>query len=479
MQVTFMHPLHARRGAMRGLAVAAALMLAPTAAQAQSLPDALALTYDTNPTLAAERARVRAQDESFVQARSSALPSVTGNISVGTSDTERSGDPDFGAFLPLNSTSDTISYSLSATQNLFRGGRTGAAMDQALANILSARAQLLSTEQNVLLSAVSAFMDVRRDEAILVIRANNVQVLERQLQASRDRFEVGEITRTDVSQAEARLAGARSEYAAAQAALATSRATYEQVVGQAPGTLEPEPPLPALPATLEEAWELAMDANPDVMAAAFSEEAAQASVRGAKGAMLPTVSVSTTAQHQRSFNPSGPFDFSEETELSTWNEGISVQGRVSVPLFSGNALSSSLRQARQSESGARLQLRDAERRAREAVSTAWSAYLASLSQTASSAEQVRANELAYEGVEAEAAVGLRTTLDVLNAEQELLNARLALVQAQRNGYVAGFRVLQSIGAVNALNLNLDVELYDPAVNLSSVRRRYLGIGLLE
>lgn len=459
----------------RLLAVAAALLAWPTAASAQALSDALALAYDSNPTLAAERARVRALDENFIQARSQALPSLTANLQTGTSDTTRSGDPDFGALLPSSSTVDSAGYSLSASQTLFRGGRTGAAMDQALANILGARAQLLATEQNVLLAAVTAFMDVRRDAAILSIRANNVAVLERQLQASRDRFEVGEITRTDVSQAEARLAGARSEYAAAQAALATSRAAYEQVIGQAPGTLEPEPPLPPLPATLEDAFVLALEGNPDVIASTFSEEAARAGVRNAKGAMLPTVGVTVTHSYTDSYR-GGPFEFTGDP---TWNESTSITGRVSIPLFSGNSLSSSVRQARQNETSARLQLRDAERRARESVSSSWSAYLASQSQTASSAEQVRANELAYEGVEAEAAVGLRTTLDVLNAEQELLNARLALVQSERNGYVAGFRVLQSIGAVNAASLDLAVDVYDPAVNLSSIRRRYLGIGLLE
>jgi TolC family type I secretion outer membrane protein len=463
------------RGGLARFLAAVTILAWPAPAFAQNLTDALALAYETNPTLSAERARLRGQDESFVQARSQALPSLTANLQAGTSDTSRSGDPDFGNLLPSSSVVDSVGYSLSATQNLFRGGRTGAAMDQALANILAARAQLLSTEQNVLLAAVTAFMDVRRDEAILAIRANNVAVLERQLDASRDRFEVGEITRTDVSQAEARLAGARSEYAAAQAALATSRATYEQVIGQAPGTLEPEPPLPPLPADLEEAFALAMDANPDVMAASFAEEAARASVRGAKGAMLPTVSLSASHQYGDSYR-SGPFEYDGDP---TWSESTSVTGRVSIPLYSGNALSSSVRQARQNESSARLQLRDAERRAREAVSSAWSAYLASISQTESSSEQVRANELAYEGVEAEAAVGLRTTLDVLNAEQELLNSRLALVQSQRNAYIAGYRVLQSIGAVNALSLDLNVEVYDPSVNLSSIRRRYLGIGLLE
>jgi TolC family type I secretion outer membrane protein len=473
---------HARQRLALALA-ASALALLPTGASAETLEDALSLAYDSNPTLAAARAQVRAQDETFIQARSQALPRVTASVTGGTSDAERSGpgsqvriDPDTG--LPVGLTpnaNDAFSYSLSASQNLYRGGRTGASMDQALANIYAARAQLSSTEQAVLLAAVQAYMDVRRDEEILSIRANNVQVLERQLQASRDRFEVGEITRTDVSQAEARLAGARSEFAAAQAALMASRAAYEQVIGQSPGTLEPEPPLPELPADLEAAYAQAMESNPDVVAAAFSEEAARAGVRNAKGAMYPTVSVQASAGHSEQYI-GGPFEYEGDPFAS---ESTQIGAQISIPLFSGNALSSQLRQARQGEAGARFQLRDTERRVRESVSRAWSAYLASVSQTESTAEQVRANELAFAGVEAEAAVGLRTTLDVLNAEQELLNARLALVQAERNAYIAGYALLQAVGQVNPEYLGLDVGAYDPADNLSSIRRQYLGIGLLE
>ncbi len=455
---------------------AAALALGPPA-MAETLEDALALAYGTNPALAAERARVRAQDESFVQARSQALPSVTGSITAGTADSD-STRFDFNTFEPLPGASDSFRYALSASQNIYRGGRTGAAMDQALANIYAARAQLASAEQSVLLAAVTAYMDVRRDEAILAIRQNNVAVLERQLQASRDRFEVGEITRTDVSLSEAQLARARSDYAAAQAALTQSRAAYEQVVGQAPGTLEPEPPLPELPTDLEQAFALALENNPDVIAAAYSEDAAEAAVRNAKGAMYPSVSVSAEASHSESYR-GGPWEFEGFGGDPSGVDQTSITGRVSIPIFSGNALSSSLRQARQSESSARLQLRDVERRVRELVSRAWSAYIASESQTVSSAEQVRAAELAFEGTEAEAAVGLRTTLDVLIANQDLLDAQLALVQAERNAYVAGFALLEAVGRVNPAYLGLDVDIYDPSDNLSDVRRRYLGIGVLE
>jgi len=456
---------------IRSCATLAAVLLTLTGASAgaETLQDALSLAYTTNPTLQAERARIRALDENFVQARAVALPSLTASAQATDSSTESAGvNPNTGIPLGGLRTSDTTAYSLTATQNLYRGGRTRAVMDQARSGIEAGRAQLWSLQQSILVETVAAYMDVRRDEAIVSIRANNVGVLERQLQASRDRFEVGEITRTDVSQAQARLAGARSLFAAAQATRVVNRAAYERIVGRAPGSLEEQPALPPLPDTLQVAFEIAAAANPDVEAARHAEDAAHAAVRDAKGAMRPSANLTATASHTETYSGS-PFE----------SDGLSLVGRISVPLYAGGANSSVLRQARQNESRARLQLRDAERRVREAVASAWSGYQAAQSQIVSTSEQVRANEIAFEGVEAEAGVGLRTTLDVLNAEQELLNARLAFASAEREAYVAGYRVLQSVGAVGPETLGLEVDGYDPAVNFSSVRRRYLGIGVFE
>ncbi len=457
-----------RSRALASVALVAIAMGAGAApAGAETLQEAIGLAYRTNPTLLAQRANQRALDETIVQARSSLRPTISASGSVSYSRTDTDG-------LGVDE-ADGASASVSLSQDLWTAGRTARGIDAAEANVRAGRENLREVEQQVMTSVIQAYADVVRDMEILRIRQENLAVLRRQLEESNARFEVGEITRTDVSQAEARLAGARSEYAAAQAALTSSRAAYEQVVGQAPGSLLEEPPLPALPPGLEEAFEQATEANPDVIAAAFAEEAARAAVRNAKGSMLPTVSLSASLSSSDSYS-GGPFEFDGRPFVT---DNTQVGGRVSIPLFSGGLNSSNVRAARQNENGARFQLRDTERRVREVVATAWSAYLASELQTQSTAEQVRANELAYEGVEAEAAVGLRTTLDVLNAEQELLNARLANVQAQRNAYVAGYAVLQALGRVTAENLALDVEVYDPGVNLSDVRRRYLGIGLLE
>ncbi len=451
-------------------AAALAVLCATPAAQGQTLEEALALAYDSNPTLLAERAALRAVDEGFIQARSAALPSVSASVGTSVTDSRRAGggDPTTGFTFPENTnTQGTTTTSVAINQNVYRGGRTRAAMDGALANIEAARARLFSVEQQVLVDAVTAYEDVRRDEEIVSIRANNVAVLERQLQAARDRFEVGEITRTDVAQAEARVAGARAQLSAARGDLLTSRATYERVIGSPPGTLAPPPPLPGLPSTLDEAIALGFDRNPDVVAARFVEEAAQADVRSAAGALRPSVSASLSARDNDAY-------------LSGLDsESVTAGATLSIPLFAGGRNSSQLRQSRAAASQARLNLRNAERVVRQNVSSSWSIFESAQAVIVSSQEQVRANEIAFEGVEEEARVGLRTTLDVLDAEQELLESRLTLVSAERDVYVAGFRLLQASGGLSAQALGVDAEYYDPDVNLSDIRRRYVGIGILE
>lgn len=457
------------RRAAHAVSLAALVLAAAPVAGAESLPEALAMAYNSNPTLQAERARVRAVDEDFVQARSAALPSLTAQASATTGDRETTAY-DTGSMTYVTTESDIggDAYSITAAQNIWRGGRTKAGMDAAYAGVEAAREALRGVEQDVLLLAVQAYMDVKRDTAIVAIRLNNVAVLNKQLQAARDRFEVGEITRTDVAQAQARLAGARAELAAAQSVLTASRSAYQRVIGQSPGELEEPPELPALPASFDAAVDAGLDANPDIQAARAADEAARAAVRDAKGALWPTVSVAATAAKNdttRGFDP--------ETESTT------ISGRVTFPLYSGGANSSRLRQAHEEASQARLQLRQAERLVREGVSNAWWMLDAARSRLASSAEQVNASEIAFEGVEEEARVGLRTTLDVLNAEQELLNARLALVSAERDEYVAGFQVLRAVGRLSAGELGLPVDIYAPEDNFKDVRGRFIGVGILE
>ncbi|WP_300530046.1 TolC family outer membrane protein [Maricaulis sp.] len=427
--------------------------------EAQTLSEALAQAYNSNPTLQAERARLRVTDEGRVQARSARLPSVSADASISRNSTESE-----STFVingqPVASNSETDStpknYSISASQALFRGGRTSGAIDQATAQVMAGRETLRIVEQGVLVDAVTAFMDVRRDSEVVSIRRNNVEVLNQQLQAARDRFEVGEITRTDVAQAEARLSGAQAQLSAAQSQLAASRAAYERVTGQPAATLQQPPALPDLPQSLASAAELAYANSPQLLAAQYGEEAARYGIQVARGAMLPEVSLSATASAARDSQ------FSGDSRDST-----SVTARVSMPIFTGGLNRSRVRAAVAQEDQARFQVNEARRQVTEGVTNAWSGYVASLAVIESSSQAVRANEIALDGVQQEAFVGLRTTLDVLNAEQELLDARLTLVTAERDSYVAGFRLLQAMGLLSADLLNLNVETYDPAAGDNS------------
>lgn len=424
---------------------AMALSLAGIAG-AQTLEETLALAYNSNPQLQAERARVRATGEGVIQARAAWLPSISANASI----TRRSID---GVnFFDESNAITPQSYSLSGSQAIWRSGQISGGIDQAQATAYAALENLRAVEQSVLLDAASSFMNIRRDATIVDIRRNNVEVLNAQLRAAEDRFEVGEITRTDVAQAEARLSAARAQLTAAQAQLAVSRAAYARIVGQPAATLSEPPALPTLPGSVEEAENIALDFSPTLRAAAFSEEAADAAIRVAQGAMGPSVSLSTSVSANRN---SGGFQVGGDSETAS----IGVQ--ASMPLFTGGLNRSRVRQAGYSADAARQQVFVARRLTLENVSNAYNNLLAAQSVIVSSREAVRANEIALDGVQQEAQVGLRTTLDVLNAEQELLNARLTLVSAERDAYVAGLALLQAMGLLTVETLDLPVETSDP------------------
>lgn len=417
-------------------ALAAALLTLP--AQAQTFEETLELTYRSNPTLQAERAGLRAAEESITQARSGWLPNISASAGISNTTTESS-----GGFFSQSNTVTPQTYRIDASQAIWRGGEINGAISQAEANVQATREQLRGSEQTILLQAATAYLDVRRDVEIVEIRRNNVEVLLAQLDAAEDRFEVGEITRTDVSQAEARLSSARAQFAAALSQLAASRARYAALVGQYPATLAAEPPLPELPANLEDALEIALDFSPTLRAAAFTEDSARASIQTARGAFVPDVSLSASASRGRDQQISG-----DQTDR------VSVAAQVSVPLFTGGLNRSRVRQAVFNADQARMRVTAARRQVTEVVTTAFNNLVASRSVIASSQQSVDANEIALEGVQQEAFVGLRTTLDVLNAEQELLDARLTLASAERDSYVAGLTLLQAMGLLTADTLNI-------------------------
>jgi outer membrane protein len=433
--------------------LAASLLLAlamGAPAAAQTLEETLAVAYQSNPVLAAERARLRQTEEGFYQARAGRLPSLSAGAEIGDGTSWGQSSP---AALPPGSgtgaggsSSADLGYSVTASQPLYRGGRIDGNIDAAIARIEAARASLLSVEQQVLLDAIAAHMNIVRDTQVVSIRRNNVEVLNEQLRAARDRFEVGEITRTDVAQAEAAVAAAQAQLSAAQAQLAASRAQYERVVGaqalevQAPGTL------PELPDSLGTAAETATVRNPAILSAQYLEEAARQQVRIARGALLPEASLTARASESRQS------DFTGRARGSA-----TIGAQVSVPIFTGGLNRSQVRQAQAGVDEARLQIVSARRSVIEDVTNAWNDYLTAQAVIESSREAVRANEIAFEGVEQEALVGLRTTLDVLQTQQTLLDSRLQLVQAERDLQVAAYVLRQAIGSLYAESLGLPVD----------------------
>ena len=444
-----------RRAALMAAVCAAGLIAAP-AALAETLADAIALAYDSNPTLQAQRASQRALDENYVQARTGWRPTASFSGSVSTDDNSAS---------TVNPT-NTSSASISVTQPIYTGGRVASQVSAAQADVLAGREGLRRVEQSVLQSVIQAYVDVRRDQERLAIALENVSVLNRQLAESNARFEVGEITRTDVAQTQARLAASQALLASAQATLAISRAAYAAVVGQNPGDLAPEPSLGALlPATVEQAFDTAEKNNPQIRQADYFEQGSAARVAAAKAALRPNVSLRGSLGWQGG-RVSGGSPFVD------YERDISASAVVTQPLFQGGLLTSQVRQAAERNNVDRINIETNRRLVLQAVSQAWNQLLGARASLAANEEQVRAAAIAFEGTRQEAQVGLRTTLDVLDAEQELRNAQFALVSARHDEYVAGAAVLVAMGALTAANLTPSVPLYDPKTNFNRVKRSF-------
>ena len=430
-----------------------------TAAHAESLADAIALAYQTNPTLQAQRATQRALDENYVQARTGLRPTASVQASVTTSAT----DPESVLSPNLNNSS---SATLSITQPIYTGGRVSTQIAATEADVMAGRENLRRVEESVLGAVIQAYVDVRRDQERLRIAQENVAVLQRQLEETKARFDVGELTRTDVAQAEARLAAAQAGLSSAQAQLAISRASYAAVVGQSPGDLEPEPSLAnLLPATVDEAFDAAEKHNPQILAADYTEQASRARVAYARSQYLPTVSARLSLGASGfAANSGSPFDNDSRT--------ASASAVVTVPLFTGGLTESQVRQAQERNNTDRINIESARRSVLQSVSQAWNQLLGARANLISNEEQVRAATVAFEGVRQEAQVGLRTTLDVLNAEQELRSAELALASAKHDEYVAAASLLSAMGRLEAKNLVPNVPIYDPKTSFERVNHSW-------
>ena len=445
---------------LRCLVAAACITAAAPSAQAMTLAEALATAYETNPNLSVARARLQATDETVTQARGGLRPTVGAFTSYGLRTDEVRGGNQAGS-----ENTDPFSVGIEASQPLYDGGRTTNSVRARLADVSAARARLTDLEQQVLLDTVTAYLDIRRDTEALGLAQNNVRVIAEQLRASEDRFEVGEVTRTDVSQARARLAEAQSNLSIAEGRLEASRQRFRQVVGVEPGDLRAPPPLPPLPGSLEEARAIALERHPLLVAAQFDDRAASSDVRAAIGALLPSVSLDGEA----SLNDSATFG-SNSIDRRT----AQVTLRARVPLYQAGVEYSRIRQSQALASAARAGIQTEARNRQLVVDNAWTNLTVARAAIRSERQRVAAAQLAFEGVREEALVGSRTTLDVLDAEQELLDARVRLVDGIRTETVAAYELLAAIGGLTIADLGIDAAVYDPVIPFEQNNARFAG-----
>ena len=443
------------------LAVALLALTAAFTARAETLMEVLATAYTTNPTLAAQRAQQRQLDEQVPQALSGWRPQVNviGSAGKARQDTE----------LTNSRNTTPRDYGIDVTQPLFRGGQTVAATRAAENAVRAGRARLLSVEQNVLLTAVVAYIDVLAVQAVLEFEIQNEQRLARFLEATNDRFEVGEVTRTDVFQSEARLARASADRVQAEGQLEVARAVYLEVVGVPPTNLT-LPEVPAdLPESLTEAAEWATERNPEVIAAEFDERSTADTVDQVRGELLPELNLrgEATRGHDIGIADDGRVD------------DLRATVNLVVPLYQGGAVYSRVRQAKQAVSEQRRIVDEQRRAAAQSATTAWSTFLAARASVEAFTTEVRANEVAVDGVLREQAVGTRTVLDVLDTQQDLLLSQRSLVDARRNELRFAYEVKRAIGTLTAELLGLPVDYYNPEVYYRDVRNRWFGTGDIE
>jgi outer membrane protein len=439
----------------------AAVALVASPASADTLREALLKAYQTNPTLTGARANQRAIDENVPIARSYGLPSVS--VDGGYTETLRSATNTFV------SRPRSVNARASVSLPVFNGGAIRNSVSAAKTRVEAGRANLRGTEADLFTAVVSAYMNVIRDEAIVALNRQNVHVLEVNLQATQDRFQVGDLTRTDVAQSEARLAVARSDLQTAEANLITSREDYVRLVGSPPGDLEPPPGLPGLPPGSDAAVDVALDNNPVLLAAVKESKAAGFDVGVAKGQRLPSVSLVAGGDYYNYLH-SGV----DDAGAGIQNAGLGATAGVSIsiPLFQGGRPAAEVRQAQAQHSETIEHAIDVERTVIANTRSAYAVWQSAQQVIESSEPAVSANRLSLEGVRAENSVGNRTILDILNAEQELLNSQVTLVTARRDAYVAGFTLLADMGKAEARDLGLDGGvLYDPVSNYERVHDR--------
>ncbi|ABD07596.1 Type I secretion outer membrane protein, TolC [Rhodopseudomonas palustris HaA2] len=438
--------------------------LGPAPVLAETIEAALIRAYQTNPQLNAQRASVRSTDESVPQALSGYRPKVSVTASGGYQYTDVAG-VQLGNRYQLNGTQVPRSVGITATQTLFNGNQTANRTRAAEGQVSSAREGLRVLEQSVLLSAATIYMDYLRDAATVEVQKSNVRVLDQTLKQTNDRFNVGEVTRTDVAQSQAQLAAGNTQLLTAESNLTTTRANYRRIIGSEPTGLAPGSPVDRfLPATLAKAVELGMVENPNVTSAMYGVDVNYLNVKINEGALFPTVTLQANAQQ------------SWESSITTSKQFVAgATAQVSIPIYQGGSEYSLIRQSKESLAQQRLYLEQVRDQTRATIVQAWGQLEAGRAQVASAQSQVKASEIALNGVREEARAGQRTTLDVLNAQQALVNARVSLVTAQHDRVVASYSVLSAIGRLAPQVLGLKTDVYDPSVHYHQVRDSWVGV----
>jgi outer membrane protein len=454
-----------------GAAAAVLLMgyAGPTPALADTIEAALVRAYQNNPQLNAQRASVRATDENVPQALSGYRPRASITASAGyqyiDTNTTSGGGPNALVRTEFHGANAPRSVALTATQTLYNGQITANRTRAAESQVSGSREALRVLDESVLLQAATIYMDYLRDAAIVEVQKSNVRVLEQTLKQTRDRFNVGEVTRTDVAQSEAQLAAGKTQELTAESNLTTTRSNFRRIIGNEPQNLAPGSPVDRyLPPTLASAIELSLIENPNVTAAMFGIDVNYLQVKVNEGALLPTVSLqaSVTQSYEQQL-----------TIFRTFNAAAIAQ--VSVPIYQGGSEYSLIRQSKETLAQQRLVLDQVRDQTRANTVTAWGQLVAGKAQVASAQSQVTASEIALNGVREEAKAGQRTTLDVLNAQQALVNARVALVTAQHDRVVASYSVLSAVGRLSPQVLKLPTTTYDPSVHYQQVRDSWYGV----
>jgi outer membrane protein len=450
-----------------GRIVAAILLIQVTATRgrADTMEAALLRAYQNNPQLNAQRASVRATDENVAQALAGYRPRIAATASGGAQYTDQLAVASTGKSNVANGLQEPRAVGATVTQTLFNGNQTANKTRAAESQVFGAREALRLLEQSVLLAAATVYMDYLRDAAILEVQRSNTNVLRQTLRQTRDRFSAGLVTATDVAQSEAQLAAGVSQELAAEANLTTTRANFRRIIGNEPSHLEPASPVDRyLPETLRDAADLALVENPNVTSAMYGIDVSFLTVKINEGALFPTVTLQASVLKS-----------SQQTITQVHQFNAAAIAQVNIPIYQGGAEYSLIRQSKETLAQQRLILEQVRDQARADLVSAWGQLLAGKSQVASSQSQVDASEIALTGVLKEASVGQRTTIDILNQQQTLVNARLALVTAQHDRVVASYAVLSAIGRLSPQVLHLRTPVYDPSVHYHQVRDSWAGV----